>query len=174
MVTTNTQLPARGSHLILSDPAAVVSATYGVAFQWPGESSLNRPASLVIDRKGTVRFFYVAGTRPGHHFASTEAGEDTHWSYDRPSADELVRVIDRLDKRAADQEGKLAALRKADVAGLRAALKEEEAYLRAEAARLLAGMGASAEAAVPSLVVALGDPIGFVRSEAAKALGKIG
>src|SRR5262249_15213067 len=174
MVTTNTQLPARGSHLILSDPSAVVSATYGVAFQWPGESSLNRPASLIIDRSGVIRFLYLAGTRPGHHFNSAESGEDNHWSYDRPSPDELFRVIDSLDQRGADQERDLARLRQADVAALVAALQGKEAYLRAEAAVLLAAKGAKAHAAAPALVQALADPTRFVRAEAAKALGAIG
>ncbi|MBI1915272.1 MAG: HEAT repeat domain-containing protein, partial [Planctomycetes bacterium] len=150
----------------------MVSATYGVAFQVTGGH--NRPASLVIDRQGTIRFLYLAGTRPGHVSSSTEPEPDAHWSYDRPSPDELFRVIDGLDKRAADQEGKLAALRKADVSALIRALQSEESYLRAEAASVLAGMGTKADAAVPALVAALKDKLGYVRSEAAKALGKIG
>jgi hypothetical protein len=124
IVTTDTQVPIRGSHLILSDPAATVSATYGVAFQVLGGA--NRPASFVIDREGVIRFIYLAGMKPGHVFYSTEPQHDAHWSYDRPSPDELCAVIDGLEKRAADQEAKLAELRTADVVGLMAALKEEE------------------------------------------------
>ena len=42
---------------LLSDPAQIVSATYGVAFQqrihveWS-----NRPATFIIDREGTIRY----------------------------------------------------------------------------------------------------------------------
>src|SRR5262249_1678111 len=146
---------------------------YGVAFQWPGASSLNRPASLVIDRKGIIRFSYLAGTRPGRHFVSSETSADTHWSYDRPSPDDLFQVIDGLDKRAAEQESELTALRKADTAELIAALKHKEAFVRAEAVSLLAGKGAKADVAVPALTAALADPVSFVRVEIAKALGKI-
>src|SRR5262249_43366302 len=127
-----------------------------------------------MDRKGVIRFVYLAGMKPEHVYFSTEPRPDAHWSYDRLSPDELCRDIDGLEKRSADQEGKLAALRKADVPALIAALQENEAYLRAEAASLLAGVGPKAEAGVPAPVAALADPIGFVRSEAAKALGKIG
>src|SRR5262249_34125338 len=134
----------------------------------------DRPAQFVIDRKGVLRYVYLAGMKTGHVFFSAEPDHSSHWSYDRLSPDELFRVIDGLDRRAADQEERVAALRKAHVAALVAALKDKEAYMRAEAASILADMGAKADAAAPALVAALADPIGFVRSEAAKALGKIG
>src|SRR5262249_24313159 len=156
---------------ILSDIAPVVSATYGVPFQFGGG---NRPAQFVVDRKGILRYVYLAGMKPGHVFFSTEPDHGSHWSYDRLSPDELFRVIDGLDSRAAEQEGKLAALRKADVATLVESLKDREAFVRAEAASILAEMRAKADAAVPALIAALADPIGFVRSDAAKRLGKIG
>src|SRR5262249_49181215 len=125
-------------------------------------------------RKGALRYVYLAGMKPGHVFYTTEPKHGSHWSYDRMSPAELFRVIDGLDSRAAEQEGKLAALRKADVAALVAALKDNEVFVRAEAASILAERGAKADAAVPALIAALADAIGLVRSEAAKALGKIG
>jgi HEAT repeat protein len=172
IVTTATRVPERGSHLILSDPAAVVCATYGVAFQVLGGA--NRPATFVMDRQGVIRFLYLAGTKLGHVFYSAEPQYDAHWSYDRPSADELFHVIDGLEKRGTEQEQKLAALRKAGVPELIRALQSEESYLRAEAASVLAEMGTKADAAVPALIAALKDTVGSVRSEAARALGKIG
>src|SRR5262249_19565438 len=148
---------------ILSDTPIVVSATYGVPFQFGGG---NRPAQFVIDHKGMLRFVYLAGMKPGHVFFATEPRHDAHWSYDRLSPDELFGVIDGLDRRAAEQEGKLGALRKADVAALVAALKDGEAFVRAEAASILAEMGSKADAAVGALITALADPIGSVRSDA--------
>ncbi|MBI1913723.1 MAG: redoxin domain-containing protein [Planctomycetes bacterium] len=44
---------------VLADPAATVSATYGVAFQVNTAGSngwANRPATFVIDREGVIRF----------------------------------------------------------------------------------------------------------------------
>ena len=59
IVTTDTQLPVRGSLPILSDPGTVVSATYGVPFQFGGG---NRPASFLMDRKGVIRLRYMEPT----------------------------------------------------------------------------------------------------------------
>ena len=42
---------------ILADPAATVSATYGVAFQMNIHTEWsNRPATFIIDREGVIRF----------------------------------------------------------------------------------------------------------------------
>jgi hypothetical protein len=92
VVTTATEIPDRGGHVILQDQSFTVSATYGVAFQWPDATlGSSRPATFVIDRDGVIRFAHRAGSKPGHVFFSSKPAEDAHWSYDRPGADELVR-----------------------------------------------------------------------------------
>jgi peroxiredoxin len=54
---------------LLLDPALVVSATYGVAFQMRIHTELsNRPATFIIDRDGVLRYERRAttfGDRPG-------------------------------------------------------------------------------------------------------------
>ncbi len=42
---------------LLMDPSQTVSATYGVAFQMRIHTEVsNRPATFIVDRKGTLRF----------------------------------------------------------------------------------------------------------------------
>ena len=80
-MTTDVRVEERGSHVILADRAATVSATYGVAFQALGGA--NRPATFVIDREGIIRFEYRAGQKPGRVFITDEKlCPDAHWSYD--------------------------------------------------------------------------------------------
>jgi peroxiredoxin len=64
---------------ILADPAHTVSATYGVAFQMNIHTEWsNRPATLVIDKEGVIRY-----ERRGTTYA------------DRPKPEELLRELDR-------------------------------------------------------------------------------
>src|SRR5438128_12590833 len=72
------------------------------------------------------------------------------------------------------QKEKLERLSKASVATLVEALKDQDNYVRAEAARRLGHKGPEAKEAVPALVTALGDKVGYVRSEVAKTIGRIG
>src|SRR5262249_14846552 len=155
-------------HVILKDQAFTVSATYGVAFQWPDATlGSSRPATFVIDKGGMIRFAHRAGSKAGHVFFSSKPAEDAHWSYDRPSADELLAVIDGLGERARPPAPKDRALqlRQAGVPELVEALKDEDSSVRAEAASVLAGMGPKGKAAVPALTAALKDKVGYVRSE---------
>ncbi|MBI3837336.1 MAG: redoxin domain-containing protein [Planctomycetia bacterium] len=66
---------------LLLDPACVVSATYGVAFQMRIHTELsNRPATFVIDADGVIRY-----ARRGQSFS------------DRPGADQIIEELKRLD-----------------------------------------------------------------------------
>ena len=176
VVTTDVRVEQRGAHVILADRAATVSATYGVAFQVLG--GVNRPATFVIDREGVIRFEYRAGQNPGRVFtADEELSPDAHWSYDRPSMSQLLRVLDALPGTPAldrVRKEKLTRLCQASVHVLAEALKDEDSYLRAEAARLLGEKGPTAKDAVPALTTALGDKVGYVRSEVAESIGRIG
>jgi len=68
------------SYPLLLDPAYIVSATYGVAFQMRIHTELsNRPATFVVDRAGVIRYARRAKT-----FA------------DRPSPNEVLDVLKRL------------------------------------------------------------------------------
>lgn len=65
---------------LLSDPACVVSATYGVAFQMRIHTEWsNRPATFIIDRQGVLRY-----ARRGASFA------------DRPKPDEILAELKKL------------------------------------------------------------------------------
>jgi hypothetical protein len=175
VVTTDARVRERGAHAILADRAATVSATYGVAFQMIGTA--NRPATFVIDRDGVVRFAYRAGQTPGRVFDRDGLVEGAHWSYDRPSMSQLLRVLDDLPGTPAldrARKDKVARLDKATIAALAEALGDEDSYVRAEAAKRLAQKGPDAKEAVPALSKALGDKVGYVRSEAALALSKLG
>jgi HEAT repeat protein len=176
VITTDARVEERGCHVILADRAATVSATYGVAFQVLGGA--NRPATFVIDRQGIIRFQYRAGQKPGCVFTNDEeVSPEHHWSYDRPSMNQLLKVLDALPGIPVLNEArkdKLARLSKASVATLADALKDEDSYVRAEAARRLAEKGPDSIDALPALIAALGDKVGYVRSEAAKAIGRIG
>ncbi len=67
---------------ILADPAATVSATYGVAFQMNIHTEWsNRPATFVIDRDGVIRYERRAKTYS-----------------DRPKPAEILKELDRLRK----------------------------------------------------------------------------
>src|SRR5439155_11983029 len=143
--------------VILADHAATVSATYGVAFQVLG--GVNRPATFAIDREGVIRFEYRAGQKPGRVFTSDDKlSPDAHWSYDRPSMSQLLKVLDGLPGIPAldrTRKEKLARLSKASVAMLAEALKDEDSYVRPEAARRLGDKGPEAKDAVPVLITAL-------------------
>lgn len=66
---------------LLCDPAQVVSATYGVAFQMRIHTEWsNRPATFVIDRQGVIRY---------ERRATTYA--------DRPKVPELLAELDKLE-----------------------------------------------------------------------------
>jgi peroxiredoxin len=68
---------------LLLDPAHVVSATYGVAFQNRVHTELsNRPATFVIDRSGVIRYARRAAT-----FS------------DRPTPDEILSELKKLASR---------------------------------------------------------------------------
>jgi peroxiredoxin len=65
---------------LLLDPALTVSATYGVAFQMRIHAEWsNRPATLIVDRNGIVRYARRAET-----FA------------DRPSPDDILSELAKL------------------------------------------------------------------------------
>lgn len=65
---------------LLLDPAQVVSAIYGVAFQMRIHTEIsNRPATFIIDRDGVIRY-----ARRGRAFA------------DRPRVDEILRQLNEL------------------------------------------------------------------------------
>ncbi len=69
---------------ILSDPAATVSSTYGIAFQMSIHTEWsNRPATFIIDKEGVLRYERRAKTYS-----------------DRPTPDELLRQLDRLAERS--------------------------------------------------------------------------
>lgn len=64
---------------LLLDPAHVVSATFGVAFQMRIHTEIsNRPATFVIDREGIIRY-----ERRGTAFG------------DRPKVDEILAELER-------------------------------------------------------------------------------
>ena len=68
---------------VLADPVNAVSATYGVAFQMGIHTEWsNRPATFVVDKGGVIRY-----EKRGTTFN------------DRPSPDELLKVIDKFDER---------------------------------------------------------------------------
>ncbi len=68
---------------VLADPAHTVSAAYGVAFQMRIHTEWsNRPATIVIDKQGVIRY-----EQRGTKYA------------DRPTADEVLAEIDKLRKR---------------------------------------------------------------------------
>jgi peroxiredoxin len=65
---------------ILADPAATVSATYGVAFQMNIHTEWsNRPATFIIDREGMIRY---------EHRATTYS--------DRPIPKQVLAELDRM------------------------------------------------------------------------------
>jgi peroxiredoxin len=65
---------------LLLDPACVVSATYGVAFQMRIHTELsNRPATFIIDSEGIIRY-----ARRGEKFS------------DRPTPDEIIAELEKL------------------------------------------------------------------------------
>ena len=65
---------------MLADPAYLVSAAYGVAFQMRIHTEWsNRPATFIIDRQGILRY-----ARRGKTFD------------DRPSAEEIVAELKKL------------------------------------------------------------------------------
>jgi hypothetical protein len=153
---------------VLADPAATVSATYGVAFQakrWNGW--VDRPATFMIDRQGVIRY----------------AG-------DSPEADLLQIILDLEEERVLIEalKAKKAPLRRAAtwalapigpdteaaIPVLLEALKEEDATVRSGAAAALGWIAPRAEAAVPLLIETLADKDGRVRRLAAAALGRIG
>ena len=69
------------SYPLLSDPAQIVSATYGVAFQMRIHTELsNRPATFVIDRQGVIRY-----ARRGTSFA------------DRPKPEEIITELGKFE-----------------------------------------------------------------------------
>src|SRR5207248_4214990 len=118
----------------------------------------NRPATFVIDRGGVIRFGYRAGQTPGRVFDREGLVEGAHWSYDRPSVSQLLRVLDGLPGTPAmDQarKDKVSRLARGTVAALAAELRDEDSYVRAEAAKRLAERGAGAREAVPALTKAL-------------------
>ncbi len=66
---------------VLADPAHLVSATYGVAFQMQIHTEWsNRPATFVIDAEGVLRFAHR-----GKKYS------------DRPSAEKILEVLEALD-----------------------------------------------------------------------------
>src|SRR5262249_43970676 len=122
-------------------------------------------------------FEYRAGQTPGRIFDREQPEEDAHFSYDRPSMSQLLRVLDGLPSTPAlDQtrKDKVARLAKATVGELADGLQDEDSYIRAEAAKRLGAKGADAKEAVGALTKALGDKVAYVPSDAALALGKIG
>lgn len=65
---------------LLLDPAHIVSAMYGVAFQMRIHTEIsNRPATFIIDKEGVIRYARKAKT-----FA------------DRPSVDDMLAEIKKL------------------------------------------------------------------------------
>ncbi len=75
---------------VLCDPAHVVSATYGVAFQMRQHTEWsNRPATFLIDRDGVIRYAHR-----GKNYG------------DRPRPDEVLQELDKLT-RGAGQEGRI-------------------------------------------------------------------
>jgi peroxiredoxin len=75
---------------VVADPACVVSAIYGVAFQMRVHTEWsNRPATFLVDSDGIIRF-----ERRGTTYS------------DRPKPDELLAEIDRLTKRGAAAESR--------------------------------------------------------------------
>lgn len=65
---------------LLLDPANTVSASYGVAMQMRIHTELsNRPATIIIDRTGRIRF--------EHRAASFS---------DRPGVDQIVKVLEEI------------------------------------------------------------------------------
>ncbi len=74
---------------VLCDPAHVVSATYGVAFQMRQHTEWsNRPATFLIDREGLIRYAHR-----GQNYG------------DRPRPQEVLQEFDKLN-----EEGKFVAL----------------------------------------------------------------
>ncbi|RUL87975.1 redoxin domain-containing protein [Tautonia sociabilis] len=68
---------------VLADPANVVSATYGVAFQMQIHTEWsNRPAVFLVDRDGILRF--------GHRAKAYD---------DRPTSDELIQQVQQIERR---------------------------------------------------------------------------
>ena len=67
-------------YLLLADPACIVSATYGVAFQmWIHTEISARSATFLIDRDGTLRYARRAKT-----------------FNDRPTPDEIIAELKKL------------------------------------------------------------------------------
>ncbi len=74
---------------VLCDPAHLISATYGVAFQMRQHTEWsNRPATFLIDREGVIRYAHR-----GKNYG------------DRPRPEELLQELDKLK-----EEGKFVAL----------------------------------------------------------------
>lgn len=72
--TTDLEFP------LLTDPAQIVSATYGVAFQMRIHTELaNRPATFIVDKSGVLRY-----AKRGRAF------------YDRPTPRQLLEQVRKL------------------------------------------------------------------------------
>ena len=163
-------------YLVLADPAATVSATYGVAFQAnvPGSCGwANRPARFVIDHEGVVRF---ADDSPEPEFAQvlhdlveqraliedlTEA--EIHTDTDRTLRDAAIVALSPIGRRTKSAIGVLAM-----------ALEHKNADVRAGAAAGLFWLAYEAESVVSRLAKAVLDSDVRVRRLAAATLGRIG
>jgi hypothetical protein len=188
---------------VLADPAATVSATYGVAFQVKNVGSngwANRPATFVIDREGVIRSvaddpqtdllqvlkdldeersliggLKAKGARLRQAAARTlaPAGGDTG-----VAVPALVEALQ--DQDSGIRTGAAAALcwiapqARMAVPALVEALKDRDSRVRRLSATALGGIGPAARAAVPGLVRLLKDGEERVRGEAAWALAQIG
>ena len=74
--------PEQVTYPLLADPAHLVSAAYGVAFQMRIHTEwCNRPGTFVVDREGVLRY-----ARRGRSFA------------DRPSPAEILAEIKKLSR----------------------------------------------------------------------------
>jgi hypothetical protein len=155
---------------VLADPAATVSAVYGVAFQVHNKKSngwANRPAKFVIDRQGAIR---CAGDSPEEDMLQVIRNLEE----ERALIEGLKGVNAELSRAAALALKPLGPKVQDALPALARGLKNDNARVRTGAAVALCWVAPQAAAAVPALVEALQDKDGRVPRRSAVALGRIG
>jgi hypothetical protein len=159
---------------VLFDPAATVSATYGVAFQnrFRDGPWSNRPTVFVIDRAGVIR--HVA-SRPDRDIPEVEVFEALGELEEQRRLITLLRTRGDGGQEAARVVlGPVGPHTRKVVPTLVKCLTDEDRQVRAGAAAALLWIGPRAKGAIPALRAALKDKDRHVRRLAALALERCG
>lgn len=160
---------------VLLDPASTMSATYGVALQLQfREGTLPwsaRPATLIIDRAGVLRYADDYEDR-SPLWTPLQLLDDLR---EQRSLIESMQTVDQRFRPAVELAlAPVGPDTKAIVPVLLAALGDKRSRIRVGAAAALYWIASGTEEAVPPLAQALADEDPRVRRLAALALGRIG